>query len=148
MGIFWFLHLSHVYLSIKFPIQLNFLKRKKWSRGLHITEVTGAVILSAIGPMVVFISGNEYNIATIPPIMCFPASTHLSIYTMSMPLVMMFTIGVCIIIIMLWTLIKVGTLVIAIIKLHVIKLLHCVIVCRKMLCSGDALSSPLLKSKY
>ena len=110
MGISWFLHLSHVYLSISFPIRLNFLKSKKWSRGLHITEVTGAIVLSAMGPMAVFISGNKYNIITLPPIVCFPASIYLSIYTMFIPLVLMLTIGVCIIIIMLWTLIKVSTL--------------------------------------
>ena len=107
MGIFWLLHLCHVYLNILFPIQLNFLNRKTWSRGLHITEVTGAIILSAIGPMAVFISGNEYNLITLPPIVCFPASIYLSIYTMFIPLVVMSTIGVCVIIILFWTLIKV-----------------------------------------
>ena len=109
MSIFWFLHLSHVYLNILFPIQLKFLKRKEWSRGLHITEVTGAIILSAIGPMVVFITGNEYNITTLPPMICFPASIYLSIYTLFIPLVMMSTIAVCVIIVVLWTLIKVHT---------------------------------------
>ena len=108
MGIFWFLHLSHIYLNILFPIQLNFLKRKKWSRGLHITEVTGAIIISAIGPMTVFITGSKYNISTLPPIVCFPTSIYLSIYTMFIPLVMMSTIGVCVIITLFWTLIKVA----------------------------------------
>ena len=109
MGISWFLHLFHVYLNILFPIQLNFLNRKTWSRGLHITEVAGAIILSAIGPMAVFISGNKYNIGTLPPIICVPSSTYLTIYTMFIPLVLMSTTGVCIIITMLWALIKVGS---------------------------------------
>jgi len=107
MGVFWFLHFCHVYIKIIFPIQLNFLSHKRWSRGLHVTEVTGAIVLSAIGPIAVWISGNQYNIFTLPPIICFPSSTQLSIYTMFIPLVIMFTIGVCVIITILWTLIKV-----------------------------------------
>ena len=117
MGIFWFLHLSHVYLNILFPIQLNFLNRKTWSRGLHITEVAGAIILSAIGPMTVFISGNKYNITTLPPVVCFPASIYLSIYTMFIPLVLMCTIGVCVIITIFWTLIKVHSYVYSIVEI-------------------------------
>ena len=109
MGIFWFLHISHVYLNILLPIQLNFLNRKTWSRGLHATEVTVALILSAIGPMAVLISETEYNINTLPPIMCFP-STHLSVYTLFVPLVLIATVGVCLIIMILWALIKVSTL--------------------------------------
>lgn len=109
MGIFWFLHLCHIYMSILFPLKLNFLKCKTWSRGLHVTEVTGAIMLSAIGPMVVLISNNKYNITSLPPLICFPASIHLSIYTIFIPLVIMFTTGVCITITILWTLIKVGS---------------------------------------
>ena len=107
MGVFWLLHISHVYLNILFPIRLNFLNHRTWSRGLHATEVTMAFILSAIGPITVLISGNEYNVIILPPIMCFP-STRLSIYTLFIPLVLMATIGVCLIIIIFWALIKVS----------------------------------------
>ena len=108
MSAFWFLHLCHVYLKILFPIQLKFLDRPSWSRRLHITEVTGAIIVSAIGPSAVWISSSEYNLITMPPIMCFPVSTQLTIYTTFIPLVVLSTIGVCVIITILWTLIKVS----------------------------------------
>ena len=107
IGIFWFLHLFHVYLNILFPIQLNVLNRKTWSRGLHVAEVTGTIIVGAIGPMAIFISGDKYNTPTFPPISCFPESIHHNIYSVFIPLVLMFTIGVCIIVTMLWTLIRV-----------------------------------------
>ena len=88
---------------------MKFLSGRTWSRGLHATEVTVALILSAIGPMAVFISETEYNMITLPPIMCFP-STHLSVYTLFIPLVVIATVGVCLIIMILWALIKVSTL--------------------------------------
>ena len=110
MGISWFLHLCHVYLSISLPVELNFLNCKTWSRGLHVIEVMGTAMLSAIGPMAILISGSGYNISTFPPTICFPASIHLNIYMVVIPLVIMLAIRVCIIITIFWMLIKVGSL--------------------------------------
>jgi len=70
------------------------------------------MFLSALGPGVVWFSNNEYNVFTLPPLLCLPATTSLIFYTICLPLVILLTIGINLIAVVLWTLLQVNNIMI------------------------------------
>ena len=83
-------------------------KDKRKVKILHFSEVLVSVFLSALGPGVIWFSNNEYNIFSLPPLLCLPATNSLIFYTMCLPLVILLTIGVNLIAMVLWTLLQVN----------------------------------------
>jgi len=108
MSLFWLLHLFHIYLSIVFPIESRFLKTKKWSQRLHITEVVVSVFISALCPAVVLVTNINYNFIFYPALFCTPATQVLIFYSMAIPVVLITVIGLNLIVTVVWTLFKVS----------------------------------------
>ncbi|XP_065890388.1 uncharacterized protein [Dysidea avara] len=102
LHILWLLHLTHLYLKISFPIWARKLAMKKTKVLLHVTEITGAIILSGLAP-VVFLSVSEYKFGRFPPVLCFP-SRAVGFYTICVPLCIMIGCGMILTITTFWTL--------------------------------------------
>jgi len=101
----WLLHLIHLYLKIGFPIWARKLAARKTKIILHVTEITGAIILSGLAP-VIFLSVSEYKFGRFPPVLCFPSRT-VGFYTICVPLCIMIGCGMILTITTFWTLHKV-----------------------------------------
>ena len=108
MAFFWLLHVFHIYFNLQFPLKSLIFKDKKKVKILHFSEISISIFLSALGPGVVWFSNNEYNVFTLPPLLCVPATTSLIFYTLCLPLIILLTIGVNLIAIVLWTLLQVN----------------------------------------
>jgi len=108
MVFFWFLHVFHIYFNVQFPLKSLILKDKKKVKILHFSEISVCIFLSALGPGVVWLSNNEYNVVSLPPLLCLPATNSLIFYTICVPIIFLLTIGVNLIAMILWTLLQVN----------------------------------------
>ena len=108
MSLFWLLHLFHIYLSVVFPIKARFLKTKKWRRGLHITEVAGSLLISVLVPGILLLTNIDYNMAFYPPLLCLPGTQVSVFYSIAVPAVLFTVVGLSLIVIVTWTLLKVS----------------------------------------
>ena len=66
---FWFLYTLHLFLRVANPIRMVKLEQSKYSRMIHITEVTIAVLLGTV-PYIFFAIYSKFHIATFPPLYC------------------------------------------------------------------------------
>ena len=109
MTMFWIFHLFHIFLKIVFPIKSRFLASRKWSRGLHVSEVLISLFVSALGPAIIRLAGIPYGMAFFPPFLCLPTDSVFLFYVMCVPLMIVMTLGLNMIATMIWTLLKVCT---------------------------------------
>ena len=110
MSIFWLFHLFHVFLKVVFPVKSRFLTTRKWNRKLHIAEILVSILISALGPATVWIAGIKYGFSFFPPLLCLPTSRAFVFYTMSVPLMILLTLGLNMTATIIWTLLKVSEL--------------------------------------
>jgi len=75
---------------------------------LHVVEVSGAVFISILAP-VMYLAVSEYRPIRFPPVLCIPSKTAY-FYTVCLPLCTIVGSGSVLLIIMFWTLIKVSLL--------------------------------------
>lgn len=108
MTMFWIFHLIHIFLKVVFPVKSLFLTTRRWKRGLHITEVLASLLLSALGPAIVHLSGIQYGFAFFPPLLCLPASNVFLFYAMAVPSILVMTLGLNVIAVIIWTLFRVS----------------------------------------
>lgn len=104
MTMLWIFHLFHIFLKVVFPIESRFLTTRRWNRGLHATEILISLLLSALGPTIVWLAGIKYGFAFFPPLLCLPTSRVFVFYTMSIPLILILTGGVNLITTVIWKL--------------------------------------------
>lgn len=102
----WLLHLIHLYLKICFPIWARKLAMKTTKILLHVTEITGAIILSGLAP-VAFLLTSKYQFGRFPPVLCFP-SRAVGFYTICVPLCIIIACGMILAITTFWILHKVS----------------------------------------
>ena len=79
---------------------------KKTKILLHVTEITGAIILSGLAP-VAFLSISEYKFGRFPPVLCF-SSRAVGFYTICVPLCVIIACGMILAITTFWILHKVS----------------------------------------
>ena len=89
-----------------FPIWSRKHNDKKTKFLFHVVEVTAAVFLSILSP-VIFISVSEYKVLRSPPVLCLP-SKDVYFFTTCVPLCIIVGTGSVIAIIIFWTLHKVS----------------------------------------
>ena len=106
LAVLWLLHIVHLFLKITFPLWSRKLDRKQTKIMLHITEVTGALFLCSLAPVLIVIL-SRYQITRFPPLFCNP-SKEVRFYTMCLPLCIIMAIGMVLTIIMFWILHKVS----------------------------------------
>jgi len=73
---------------------------------LHVVEVSGAVFISILAPLICLVL-SEYRPNRFPPVMCTPSKT-VYFYTTCLPLCAIEGSGSILLIILFWTLIKVS----------------------------------------
>ena len=105
--ILWFLHVLHLYLNVLFPLKFLILKEKKWKKRIHITEVIASIVFASLGPAAIWLSNTNYNTFIRPPLLCFPASKPMLIYTICFPILIVLILGVNLIAAIMWALLKV-----------------------------------------
>ena len=66
---FWFLYTLHLFLRVTNPIRMIKLEQLKYSRMIHIIEVTIAVLLGTV-PYICFAINSKFRITTFPPLYC------------------------------------------------------------------------------
>ena len=66
---FWFLYTLHLFLRVANPIRMVRLEQSKYSRMIHIAEVTIAVLLGTV-PYIFFAIYSKFHITTFPPLYC------------------------------------------------------------------------------
>ena len=105
---FWLLHLMHLFMKIAFPMWSRKLDRKQTKIILHVVEVSGALFLSTLAPIlnIIFL---KYQFGRFPPLICVP-SKEVSFYTICLPLCVIMGIGMILTIIMFWMLHKVSNI--------------------------------------
>lgn len=105
---FWFLHVLHLFLNVLFPLKFSLLKDKRWEKRLHIIEVIASIGFASLGPAVVWLSNNDYNTFTRPPLLCIPTPNSMLLYTLCLPILFLLIIGVNLIATIVWALLKVS----------------------------------------
>ena len=108
---FWLLHLIHLFIKIAFPMWSRELDRKQTKIILHVVEVSGALFLSTLAP-ILYIIFLKYRFGRFPPVLCVP-SKEVSFYAICLPLCIIMGTGVILTIIMFWMLHKVSNIDIA-----------------------------------
>ena len=106
IGIFWLQHLCHLFLKIMFPIWSKKHNDMEKSVVLHVMEVSGAVFISILAP-VIYLAVSKYTVIRFPPVLCFP-SRKVIFYTVCLPLCVILGSGSILFIIIFWTLVKVS----------------------------------------
>ena len=106
IGILWFQHSCHLFMKIMFPIWSKKHDDKEKSVVLHVLELSGAIFISIIAPVTYSVQ-SEYIVSRFPPIFCAPSRIFL-FYTLCLPLCMICGGGSVLLIIVLWTLVKVS----------------------------------------
>lgn len=109
MTMFWLFHLFHIFLKVVFPVKSRFLMTGRWKRGSHIVEVLISFFISALGPAIVWLTGIKYAFAFFPPLLCLPTSGVFLFYAMCVPLILILTLGLNMIVTIVWTLFKVSS---------------------------------------
>ncbi|XP_065889434.1 uncharacterized protein [Dysidea avara] len=104
IGIFWLQHLCHLFLKIMFPIWSKKHNDMEQSVVLHVMEVSGAVFISILAP-VIYLAVSKYTVIRFPPVLCFP-SRKVIFYTVCLPLCVILGSGSILFIIIFWTLVK------------------------------------------
>ena len=104
---FWFLHVFHLYLNVLFPLKFLLLKDKRWEKRLHLTELIASIGFASLGPATVWLSNNDYNMFSNPPLLCLPATNSMLLYTLCLPMLLLLIIGVNLIATVVWALLKV-----------------------------------------
>jgi len=79
---------------------------KKTKILLHVTEITGAITLSGLAP-VIYLSVSEYKFGRFPPVLCFP-SKAVGFFTICVPLCITIASGMILALTTFWTLHKVS----------------------------------------
>ena len=105
-GILWFQHTCHLFMKIMFPMWSKRHDDKEKSVVLHVLELSGAIFISIIAPVTYSVQ-SEYRLSRFPPIFCAPSRIFL-FYTLCLPLCMICGGGSVLLIIVLWTLVKVS----------------------------------------
>ena len=105
---FWFLHVLHLYLNVLFPLKFSLLKDKRWEKRIHIIEVIASIGFASLGPAVVWLSNNDYNTFTRPPLLCIPTPNSVLLYTLCLPILFLLIIGVNLMATIVWALLKVS----------------------------------------
>ena len=108
LGILWFQHTCHLFMKIMFPIWSKKHDDKEKSVVLHVVELFGAILFSILAP-VIYSAKSEYVVTRFPPIFCVSSRTVLY-YTLCIPLCLICGAGSILLIIVLWTLVKVSVL--------------------------------------
>ena len=93
-----------------FPLKFSLLKDKRWEKRLHIAELTASIGFASLGPAIIWISNNDYNVFTRPPLLCLPDSNSMLLYTLCVPMLVLLIIGVNLIATIVWALLKVCNL--------------------------------------
>lgn len=76
-------------------------------RRLHITELITSIAFASLGPAVVWLSNNDYNVFARPPLLCLPTPNSMLLYTICLPVLILLIIGVNLIAAIVWALLKV-----------------------------------------
>ena len=95
-------------MKIALPMWSRKLDRKQTKNFLHVVEVTGAIFLCILAPMLNVIF-SKYQFGQFPPFQCIP-SKEVSFYTMCLPLCIIMGTGLILAIIMFWMLYKVSNI--------------------------------------
>ena len=66
---FWFLYTLHLFLRVANPIRMIKLEQLKYSKMIHVIEVTTAVLLGTV-PYIIFATNSKFHITTFPPLYC------------------------------------------------------------------------------
>ena len=79
----WVLHLGYIVVLLMFPFYGEHTLKKKTTL-IHIISVPITLILSSI-PSIVAMAAGGYSIHMFPPVVCIPANTDLTYYTLILP---------------------------------------------------------------
>ena len=79
----WVLHLGYIVVLLMFPFYGEHTLKKKTTL-IHIISVPITLLLSFI-PSIVAMAAGGYSIHMFPPVVCMPANTDLTYYTLSLP---------------------------------------------------------------
>jgi len=82
-------------------------KDKRWENRLHVAEVVASIVFASLGPAVVWLTSNDYNIFQRPPVFCLPTPNSMLLYTICLPMLILLIIGVNLIVVIVWALLKV-----------------------------------------
>ena len=106
---FWILHLFHLLYSLVFPLKSQHLMRsKQLKRSVHLIEVL-IVLICGLLPSAIIIGTSGYHYIGFPPI-CTNEIPEVLFYTLIFPVSIEATVGLCMLLILLWIIRKVVNL--------------------------------------
>lgn len=104
---FWFFHLLHLFLGLHFPFKMKILLESSSIRNkIHIAEVLIVLVFALLSPIFTIVLSFYRDNGWF----CAPQSNDVMFYGVLLPQSLMFSIGLVLLFLCLWTLRKVSLL--------------------------------------
>ena len=106
IAMWWFLHLLTLFWGIRFPLQAKAFTASGRDRYLHIAAILLGVCFPWLPIAIVFATGG-YRFGSFPPVLCFASNGDALYYTTLLPSALLDAVGLCLLLVIFFTIFKV-----------------------------------------